>query len=207
MSALKWFWERFEECCISILLMVMTLVTFAYVMFNNLYNVFFDLAEAIPFLAGFAETIGEFIMETAQEMTWSIALTKACFGWLIFFGASYGVRTAGHIGVDVLVKKLSRGGQKIVGIIAIVACLTYAFLIASASYEWISAMYVADIGAEDLHQFHLKQWHIGLIMPLGFTLIGIRFIEILIRILQGKQVGLGLADESEDAMKLAQGEE
>ena len=207
MSALKWFWERFEECCISILLMVMTLVTFAYVMFNNLYNVFFDLAEAVPFLAEFAEFMGEFIMETAQEMTWSIALTKACFAWLIFFGASYGVRTAGHIGVDVLVKRLSGDWQKIMGIIAIFACLTYAFLIANASYEWISAMYIADIGAEDLHQFHLKQWHLGLIMPLGFALIGIRFIEILIRILRNKQVGLGLADESEDAMKLAKGEE
>lgn len=207
MSSLKWFWERFEECFIAILLMVMTLVTFAYVMFNNLYNVFFDLAEAVPFTAGFAEPLGEWIMEAAQEMTWSVALTKACFGWLIFFGASYGVRTAGHIGVDVLVKKLSRHGQKIAAIIAICACLAYAILIGSASYEWISAMYVAGIGAEDLHQFHLKQWHIGLIMPVGFALIGIRFIEILVRILQGKQVGLGLADESEDAMKLAQGEE
>lgn len=42
MSSLKWFWERFEECLISILLAIMTLVTFFYVVFNNLYNVFFD---------------------------------------------------------------------------------------------------------------------------------------------------------------------
>lgn len=207
MAALKWFWERIEECFISILLMVMTLVTFSYVVFNNLYNVFFDLAEAVPFTAGFAEPFGEWIMETAQEMTWSVALTKACFGWLIFFGASYGVRTAGHIGVDVLVKRFSRSGQKVLGLVAVSACIAYAALIGSASYEWISAMYVAGIGAEDLHQFHLQQWHIGLIMPLGFTLIGIRFVEILVRILRGKQVGLGLADESEDALKLAQGEE
>lgn len=207
MTSLKWIWERFEECFIAILLTVMTLVTFFYVVFNNLYNVFFDLAEAVPFTAGFAEPLGEWIMETAQEMTWSIALTKVCFGWLIFFGASYGVRTAGHIGVDVLVKRFSRSGQKVVGIIAVLACLAYAFLIATASYEWIYAMYVADIGAEDLHQFHLKQWHVGLIMPVGFGLIAIRFIEILLRILTGKQTGLGLADESEDAMKLAQGEE
>lgn len=207
MAALKWFWERLEECFISILLMVMTLVTFFYVVFNNLYNVFFDLAEAVPFTAGFAEPFGEWIMETAQEMTWSVALTKACFGWLIFFGASYGVRTAGHIGVDVLVKRFSRSGQKVLGLIAVAACIAYAVLIGSASYEWISAMYVAGIGAEDLHQFHLQQWHVGLIMPLGFALIGIRFVEILVRILRGKQVGLGLADESEDALKLAQGEE
>lgn len=207
MAALKWFWERVEECFISILLMVMTLVTFFYVVFNNLYNVFFDLAEAFPFTAGFADPFGEWIMEMAQSMTWSVALTKVCFGWLIFFGASYGVRTAGHIGVDVLVKRFSRSGQKVIGLIAVGACITYAVLIGNASYEWISAMYVAGIGAEDLHQFHLQQWHVGLIMPLGFALIGIRFIEILVRILRGKQVGLGLADESEDALKLAQGEE
>ncbi|MDD0823389.1 TRAP transporter small permease [Mannheimia sp. AT1] len=207
MTSLKWIWERFEECFIVILLTVMTFVTFSYVVFNNLYNVFFDLAETLPFTASFAEPTGEWVMEAAQSMTWSIALTKLCFGWLIFFGASYGVRTAGHIGVDVLVKRFSRSGQKIIGIIAVLASLTYAFLIARASYEWIAAMYVADIGAEDLHQFHLKQWHVGLIMPLGFGLIGIRFIEILVRILTGKQTGLGLADESEDAMKLAQGEE
>lgn len=83
MSSLKWFWERFEECLISILLAIMTLVTFFYVVFNNLYNVFFDLADRYPSIAGIAEPIGEFIMNVAQEMTWSIAITKACFGWLI----------------------------------------------------------------------------------------------------------------------------
>ena len=31
-------------------------------------------------------------------MSWSNALTKALFGWLIFLGIAYGVRTAGHLG-------------------------------------------------------------------------------------------------------------
>ncbi len=68
-------------------------------------------------------------------------------------------------------------------------------------------MYVTDIGADDLHHFNIKLWQVGLIMPIGFALITIRFAEIMIRILQGKQTNLGLADESEDALKLAQGEE
>ncbi len=207
MDSLKWFWDRFEECFIAILLMVMTLVTFFYVVFNNLYNVFFELADKFPATAAVAEPIGEFIMETAQDMTWSVAITKVCFGWLIFFGASYGVKTAGHIGVDVLVKKLSKSGQKVVSLFAVAACLAYGILIAIASYEWIYAMYVTDIGADDLHHFNIKLWQVGFIMPLGFALITIRFAEIMIRILQGKQTNLGLADESEDALKLAQGEE
>lgn len=207
MTALKWFWERFEECFIAIFLMVMTLVTFFYVVFNNLYNVFFDLAEKFPSTAAVAEPIGEFIMTTAQDMTWSVAVTKVCFGWLIFFGASYGVRTAGHIGVDVLVKRLSKSGQQAVSLVAGFACLAYGLLIGYASYEWIYAMFVTDIGADDLHHFNIKLWQVGLIMPLGYALISIRFLQILIRIWQGKQTNLGLADESEDALKLAQGEE
>ena len=207
MSSLKWFWERFEECFIAILLMVMTMVTFFYVIFNNLYNVFFDLADAYPSTAGFFEPIGDWIMTIAQEMTWSVAVTKVCFGWLIFFGASYGVRTAGHIGVDVIVKKFSHAGQRFLGVLAALCSLAYGVLIAVASYEWIHAMYVAGVGADDLQHFNIKLWQVGLIMPLGFALISIRFIEILVRILRGKQSSLGLADESEDALKLTQGEE
>ena len=206
MSYLKWFWERFEECFIAILLMIMTLVTFFYVVFNNLYNVFFDLADTFPSTASFAEPIGDFIMTLAQEMTWSLAITKACFGWLIFFGAAYGVRIGGHIGVDAIVKKLAKPSQRIVSIFAAIACVAYAVMIAAASYDWIEAMYISNIGAEDLHHFDIKLWHIGVIMPVGFSLIAIRFIEVLYRILTGKQTTLGLADESEDALKLAQGE-
>ncbi|MNJ82352.1 hypothetical protein D3C77_816940 [compost metagenome] len=48
------------------------------------------------------------------------------------------------------------------------------------------------------------QWHIGLIVPLGFALVFIRFAEILLRILQNRQTGLGLADEAADVLKLAE---
>ncbi|MCK3657760.1 C4-dicarboxylate ABC transporter [Pasteurellaceae bacterium Pebbles2] len=206
MSYLKWFWHRFEECFIVILLITMTLVTFSYVVFNNLYNVFFELADKFPATTSFAEPTGEFIMTLAQDMTWSLAVTKACFGWLIFLGASYGVRVGGHIGVDAVVKKLSKKSQRVVGFLAAATCIAYALMIALASYEWIEAMYISDIGADDLHQFHIKLWHIGIIMPIGFGLIALRFIEVLVKIALGKQSALGLADESHDALKLAQGD-
>lgn len=199
---LNHYWSHFEEFMVAFLLAAMTLVTFFYVVFNNLYNVFFELAEKFPSTASFADPIGEFIMEQAQNMTWSVALTKACFGWLIFFGASYGVRTAGHIGVEALVQRFSYRWQRKIALFACVLCIVYSIFIGIASFEWIKVIFAADIGADDLHQFHIKLWHIGLIMPLGFFLIAIRFIEIFCNIYQGKQLGLGLADESEDALKL-----
>ncbi|PZQ25492.1 MAG: C4-dicarboxylate ABC transporter, partial [Ectopseudomonas oleovorans] len=151
--------------------------------------------------------IGDAILDMAQAMTWSNALTKAMFGWLIFFGLAYGVRTAGHIGVDALVKLAPRGVQRVIGIIACSACLGYAGLIAVGSYDWVSTLFKAGIGAEDLGHYGIKQWHIGMIVPFGYAMVFIRFLEILVRILRNEQTGLGLADEAADALKINEHEE
>lgn len=200
--------SKLEEGLIAFLLGSMTLVTFVYVVINNLYTPFYDLsdwcydnnwsASSNAFLA-----IADFFIGIAQEMTWSTALTKALFGWLIFIGMSYGVRIGGHIGVDVIVKFLSTPKQKALGIIACVACLSYASLMTYASYDWVSTLFNANIYAEDLEKIGIKLWYIGAIVPIGFSLLWLRFFEIVVRILRGLQVGLGIADEAKAAMKHA----
>ena len=207
MKALRRIWEHFEEGFIVFLLAAMTLVTFVYVILNNFYSLFYWLADRWPGASAPLFAIGDEIMGLAQAMTWSTALTKALFGWLIFFGLAYGVRTAGHIGVDALVRLTSRSVQKYIGIVACLCCLAYAGLLSIASFEWIQTLMIAGIGAEDLGHFGIMQWHIGLIVPLGFALVFIRFAEILLRILKNRQTGLGLADEAADALKLAEHED
>ncbi|KAB0488111.1 C4-dicarboxylate transporter, DctQ subunit [Pseudomonas reinekei] len=207
MNALRRIWEHFEEGFIVFLLAAMTLVTFVYVVLNNLYTLFYSLAESWQGASESLFAIGDGVMGMAQAMTWSTSLTKALFGWLIFFGLSYGVRTAGHIGVDALVNLASKPVQRLIGIIACLFCLTYAGLLSIASFGWIQTLMEAQIGAEDLGQYGIMQWHIGLIVPVGFALVFIRFAEILVRILQNRQTGLGLADEAADAMKLTEHED
>ncbi|WP_434705015.1 TRAP transporter small permease [Pseudomonas sp. Z1-12] len=207
MNALRRTWEHFEEAFIAFLLAAMTLVTFVYVVLNNLYAVFYSLGDHWPAASESMFAIGDSVMGMAQAMTWSSSLTKALFGWLIFFGLSYGVRTAGHIGVDALVKLASKPVQRFIGVIACLCCLAYAGLLAVASYEWINTLMIAEIGAEDLGHFGIMQWHIGLIVPVGFALVFIRFAEILVRILMNRQTGLGLADEAAEAIKLTEHEE
>ncbi|GGM08596.1 TRAP transporter small permease [Pseudomonas asuensis] len=205
MSALRRIWDHFEEGFIAFLLAAMTLVTFTYVILNNFYTPFYSLGDYL----GGNETllaIGDKILDMAQSMTWSSALTKALFAWLIFFGLAYGVRTAGHIGVDALVKLASKPVQRIIGLIACLCCLAYAGLIAIASFDWVSTLLGASIGAEDLGHFGIKQWHITLIVPFGYAMVFIRFLEIFIRIIRNQQTGLGLADEAADALKLKEHE-
>lgn len=202
MKTLEKVWAQLEEILVVISLTLMTLITFVYVMFNNLYEPFFSLADRFPSMASFFESIALFCMTMAQEMTWSNAMTKVFFGTLIFLGASYGVRTAGHIGIDALVKHFTKSTQRKISIVACLLCLAYCVIIFIACYGWVKAMFIANVGAEDLHLFGLKVWHIGMVMPVAYTLIFLRFVEILCRLLAGKQNNLGLADEAGDAIKL-----
>ena len=51
MNALRRIWDHFEEMFIAFLLAAMTLVTFVYVMLNNLYTMFYTFAEKMPSMA------------------------------------------------------------------------------------------------------------------------------------------------------------
>ncbi|SFJ22095.1 C4-dicarboxylate transporter, DctQ subunit, partial [Pseudomonas argentinensis] len=82
MHAVARVWNQAEEVMVAFLLAGMTLVTFSYVVFNNLYGVFYSLGDALPFANDAMFAIGDGILYIAQEMTWSVALTKAMFGWL-----------------------------------------------------------------------------------------------------------------------------
>lgn len=196
-------WEHFEEGMIAFLLAAMTLITFIYVALNNLYGAFYSLSDHWALASDALLAGGDLLMGYAQEMTWSIALTKALFGWLIFFGIAYGVRTAGHLGVDVLVRRTRKPVQRVLALLACACCLAYAGLFMVASIKWVNAVLVADIGAEDLDRYGIQIGHIALIVPFGFALIILRYLEICYRIFTHRQSGLGLADEAAEASKLA----
>lgn len=71
MNALRRIWEHFEEGFIVFLLAAMTLVTFVYVVLNNLYTLFYSLAESWESASESLFAIGDGVMGMAQAMTWS----------------------------------------------------------------------------------------------------------------------------------------
>lgn len=203
MHAVVRVWNRAEEMLVAFLLAGMTLVTFAYVVFNNLYGVFYSLGDSLPFANDALLGIGDNILYIAQEMTWSVALTKAMFGWLIFVGLAWGVRIGAHIGVDLLVRQFNPANQRRVAMLAVLICLGYCALMTYSSEQWVATLYEVGTSAEDLDRFGIAQWQIVMIVPIGFALMFVRFLQMFIRIVQGKQQGLGLHSEVDDAVKLA----
>lgn len=204
MNALQRLWNHLEEAAVAFLLGAMTLVTSSYVVFNNLYAVFYSLGDISPFGNDAFFAIGDGILYVAQEMTWSVALTKAMFGWLIFVGLAWGVRIGAHIGVDLLVRMFQPALQKAVAIVALLICLGYCALMAYSSEQWVALLFTLGTGAEDLDRFGVQQWHIVMIVPIGFTLMFLRFAQVLVRVIQNKQIGFGGHGEVEDAIKLAE---
>ena len=101
------------------------------------------------------------------------------------------------------VRLTRRPVQRLLGMLACLCCLAYAGLFMVASYKWVSAVMTAHIGAEDLDQFGITVGAIVVIVPIGFALVLIRYLEIFYRIFTHRQVGLGLADEAGEASKLA----
>lgn len=203
MHAVVRVWNHAEEMLVAFLLAGMTLVTFAYVVFNNLYGVFYSLGDSLPFANEAMLGIGDNILYIAQEMTWSVALTKAMFGWLIFVGLAWGVRIGAHIGVDLLVRQFNPANQRRVAMLAVLICLGYCALMTYSSEQWVATLYEVGTSAEDLDRFGIAQWQIVMIVPIGFALMFVRFLQVFIRIVQGKQQGLGLHSEVDDAVKLA----
>ena len=207
MHAVVRVWNHAEEMLVAFLLAGMTLVTFAYVVFNNLYGVFYSLGDSLPFANETMLGIGDKILYIAQEMTWSVALTKAMFGWLIFVGLAWGVRIGAHIGVDLLVRQFNPANQRRVAMLAVLICLGYCALMTYSSEQWVATLYGVGTSAEDLDRFGIAQWQIVMIVPIGFALMFVRFLQIFIRIAQGKQQGLGLHSEVDDAVKLAENDQ
>ena len=59
MQSLTRLWEHLEEAVIAFLLAAMTLVTFVYVMFNNIYTFFYTLSDKWVVSSAFFSSIGD----------------------------------------------------------------------------------------------------------------------------------------------------
>jgi len=169
-AGMRWL-EHLEEGLIIFLMAAMTIVTFVQVVARYVFN---------------------------YSFVWALEITGVMFAWLIFSGMSYGVRVGAHIGVDALVRTLSRRAARVVGAVAAALCIVYALIVTVGGYQYVKKMYDVGILMQDVP---IEQWIPRLILPLGFALLALRFGQVLYRLATGKEAHL-LGDEAEEALKL-----
>ena len=164
--------DRLEELIVTVMLALMTLLTFLQVVMRYVFN------------AGY---------------TWALELTTVFFAVMIFVGISYGVRVGAHIGVDALVKLMPSGPRRATSIFVVLLCLLYAGLVIAGSWVYVSKMKMVGVELEDLP---IPIWVVRSILPLGYALLAFRFIQVLWALVTGRSDSLHLGDEAADAMKL-----
>ncbi len=165
------FIHRAEEALLALILAAMTILTFVQVVLRYGLN---------------------------TGMFWVLEATLYLFGWLVLIGISYGVRTHSHIGVDLLAKSLPPAPRRILGLIITALALLYTALMFWGAYTYIDRMIILGVEAEDIP---IQRWILGLCLPIGFILLGIRLLVIGWQIVSGQAKGFELADEAAEATK------
>ncbi|RPH64408.1 MAG: TRAP transporter small permease [Burkholderiales bacterium] len=146
-------------------------------------------------LITFMQVVARYVFN--YSFVWALEFTTFLFGGLIFLGISYGVRVGAHIGVDALVRTLSPGKARAIGVLAAALCMVYAAIVFVGGWIYVAKMYDIGILAQDIP---VPQWVPRAVMPLGFALLFFRFGQVLVRTLSGKDAHL-LGDEVRDALR------
>ena len=187
--------DNFEESVIAILLGLMTLVTFANV-----------IARAFN-----------------SNILWALEVTVFLFAWLVLFGISYGVKKSIHLGVDVVVNMTSSKTKKICAMVAVCVCLLFSLLLLKGSWDyWYpfvtkrAFLETEDVPMPEILQFMSSIFNDGeryenmprfipyFILPLGMSLLTLRYFQLAFRIFKGKSDMLIASHEAEsDTEKLA----
>ena len=101
--------NEIEETAIAIILGLMTLITFINVVLRYGFN---------------------------TGLIWGLEVTLFLFAWLVLFGMSYAVKITAHLGVDAVTNLLSPKTRKVLALIAVAVCITYAFLMFKGAWDY-----------------------------------------------------------------------
>lgn len=147
--------NEIEETAIAILLGLMTLVTFINVVLRYGFN---------------------------TGLIWGLEVTTFLFAWLVLFGVSYAVKTTAHLGVDAVINAVSPHMARLLGILASLVCLAYAFLLTKGAWDyWANFANLPQtegrwfpLGFQDMGPRDYRGWYETIDVPIPNWL---RFIE------------------------------
>ena len=179
-----------EEGAIAVILGLMTLITFANVIARYLFN---------------------------SNILWALELTVFLFAWLVLLGMSYCVKITSHLGVDAVVNMVNPKARRVMTLLAVAACLAFSLLLlkGSVDYWWkfatkASFLETNDIPMPGFLQFLADSMNEGeayeklprfipyAALPIGMTLLTLRFLQAGWRVLNGTQDLLIVSHEAEE---------
>ncbi|GAB4371076.1 MAG: C4-dicarboxylate TRAP transporter small permease protein DctQ [Calditrichia bacterium] len=108
----------------------------------------------------------------SEGILWGDIFLRHLVLWVGFVGASLATRESKHINIDVLSRLASKGKLPFVRMIIDLISAAVCFVLARAGYKFL--MY--EIEARTTLFKNVPAWLFQLIIPVGFALIGFRFL-------------------------------
>ncbi len=179
--------NHLEEWLIAFLIGAATIVIF--------------LAVAHRFLSG-VPYIQDYTVR--MDVSWAQELCIFMFVWMAKFGAAYGVRTGIHVGVDVIIRKLTGKPQRMLVLFGLLAGALFTGTVAT-----LGANFVWHIGHTDQTSADLEvpMWIVYLCVPLGSSLMCYRFLQVAWTFAHGGELPHhdhthveGIEDDAADAL-------
>ncbi|MBY0382033.1 MAG: TRAP transporter small permease [Xanthobacteraceae bacterium] len=109
------------------------------------------------------------------HLSWAQELCIYMFVWMAKFGAAYGVRTGIHVGVDVLVLKLSPNWRRTVILFGLFCGALFTGVIGTMGAKFVYGLSLTDQTTPDLEW---PSWIVYLCVPLGSYLMCFRFLQV-----------------------------
>lgn len=183
--------DHLEEWLIAFLMGTATLIIFVAVVHRY--------ASGVPFLY---ETMRLFNFAWAQE------LCIYLFVWMAKFGAAYGVRTGIHVGVDVVINRMSSPVRRRFIIFGLLCGALFTGVVATLGGHFVIEMSHTDQVSADME---VPMWLVYLAIPLGSSLMCFRFLQVCVSFLRTGELPHhdhghveGLEEDATDPQRSAQ---
>ncbi len=150
--------NHLEEWIITFLMAAATLVIFFAVVHRYL--------SGVPWIQDYT---------VRMDVSWAQELCIFMFVWMAKFGAAYGVRTGIHVGVDVIIRKLTGTPQRMLVLFGLLAGALFTGIVATLGGNFVWSMAHTDQVSADLE---MPMWIVYLCVPLGSSLMCYRFLQV-----------------------------
>lgn len=170
--------DAIEETLIAVLLGLMTVITFANVIARYVFN---------------------------DNILWALETTVFLFAWMVLLGTCYAVKKSLHLGVDIVISNLAPPTRRVLGMVAIAACLAFSILMLVGSWDyWYpfatkrAFLEVNDVPMPTFLQFLADWMNEGekyekipkfipyAVLPISMALLTWRFLQAGWRLLRGE---------------------
>lgn len=128
-----------------------------------------------------------------RDLSWAQELCIIMFVWMAKFGAAYGVRTGIHVGVDVLINRLSDHNRRYFIMFGLAAGALFTGIVGTLGGEFVwengahySIFKMLGIPTGDLYEgpitpdLEWPTWIVYSAIPLGSSLMCFRFLQVLV---------------------------